>query len=558
MRRPRIALLLGAAPELAHEVAGRRLAPLATLEPAARERLTGDARAPGSPTPAARRRWPTASGSTCRPSATASGAARALPGHALDDPDERFELSLALRVGERVVLQQACCRIDGAAKAPFKLSRVLTGSDAGAKMERELETHRRALTAIATGCSARARGRGRGPRDDGAGVEGGRPAGGACCAEVVAVPDRQQRLLGHAAGATSGAAQPGWTLGPASAAEAALGAPLTEGAWVQPIADDAWSCRPRGDPAEIAAGRETLRLAFVAALQHLPPRQRAVLILREVLRWQATEVAELLDTSVASVNSALQRARATLSELDLDATDGPATIDDDQQDLLARYVDAFERYDMTRARRAAARGRRILDAAVPALGQGHRRTSWRSLTGTGCRTRGLACAGDIGQRRPGDRDLQPRRRGLLAVGDRRGRDLRGADQRAPPLHLPRALRPVRAAGPSRARARRLGRTARPGSISPGEASRISRPIPPRRVARCMRASRSTSTMSGQLASRWATSVSPPCSSTTTRVVACHARRALPQLRRPRRSELIGSTDELGVPAASERPWPRLR
>jgi RNA polymerase sigma-70 factor, ECF subfamily len=100
------------------------------------------------------------------------------------------------------------------------------------------------------------------------------------------------------------------------------------------------------DPAELAAERETIRLAFVAALQHLPPRQRAVLILREVLRWQATEVAELLDTTVASVNSALQRARAALAASDLSATDQAGPMDDAQRKLLARYVDAFERYDM--------------------------------------------------------------------------------------------------------------------------------------------------------------------------------------------------------------------
>ncbi len=135
-------------------------------------------------------------------------------------------------------------------------------------------------------------------------------------------------------------------LGPASAADAALGDPDAD-AWVQPVAD-ARVLPEGGDPAQVAEQRETLRLAFVAALQHLPPNQRAVLILREVLRWQATEVAELLETSVAAVNSALQRARATLAALDLDLdASGPATVDEDQRELLERYVDAFERYDMT-------------------------------------------------------------------------------------------------------------------------------------------------------------------------------------------------------------------
>ena len=133
-------------------------------------------------------------------------------------------------------------------------------------------------------------------------------------------------------------------LGPASTADAGLAPALPETAWLEPIPDGR-VLPSGGDPAEVAVARESIRLAFVAALQHLPPRQRAVLILREVLQWQATEVAELLDTSVASVNSALQRARATLATKDMDdRPDQPA--DDEQRALLARYVDAFERYDM--------------------------------------------------------------------------------------------------------------------------------------------------------------------------------------------------------------------
>jgi len=125
--------------------------------------------------------------------------------------------------------------------------------------------------------------------------------------------------------------------------EAVLGEPRGEHAFVQPVADER-VIDLAGDPADVVAARESIRLAFVAALQHLPARQRSVLILCEVLRWQATEVAELLDTSVASVNSALQRARATLSSLQAEALD--PTVDPAHQATLERYVDAFERYDI--------------------------------------------------------------------------------------------------------------------------------------------------------------------------------------------------------------------
>jgi RNA polymerase sigma-70 factor, ECF subfamily len=118
---------------------------------------------------------------------------------------------------------------------------------------------------------------------------------------------------------------------------------LPEVTWIEPVPDSVVS--PESDPADVAVAHETIRLAFVAALQHLPPRQRAVLILCEVLRWKAAEVAELLDTSVASVNSALQRARATLDSAEVE-TDPTARLDDDARELLARYVEAFEAYDM--------------------------------------------------------------------------------------------------------------------------------------------------------------------------------------------------------------------
>ena len=115
--------------------------------------------------------------------------------------------------------------------------------------------------------------------------------------------------------------------------------------WIEPIPENLIA--PDPDPADMAVERESIRLAFVAALQHLPPRQRAVLVLREVLRWEATEVAELLDTSVASVNSSLQRARATLAQSNVSTNDPLPRLSDADRAMLERYVGAFERYDIS-------------------------------------------------------------------------------------------------------------------------------------------------------------------------------------------------------------------
>ena len=154
------------------------------------------------------------------------------------------------------------------------------------------------------------------------------------------------------------------------------GAPIVENLrtpdqlWIEPMPDG--RVVADGDPADIVGARESVRLAFVAALQQLPARQRAVLILCEVLRWKASEVAELLETSVASVNSALQRARATLEASELTPSTTAPSVDAADAELLARYVAAFEAYDMD-ALPPDPRGRDAVDAAVRPLARGTRR-----------------------------------------------------------------------------------------------------------------------------------------------------------------------------------------
>lgn len=149
------------------------------------------------------------------------------------------------------------------------------------------------------------------------------------CVDMIRSPQRRARPM---------------DMGPATTtADVVLGDQRGEHAFVQPVADHR-VIDVDGDPADVAVARETIRLAFVAALQHLPARQRSVLILCEVLRWRATEVAALLETTVASVNSALQRARATLATAQGEALD--STVAPEHRTLLTRYVDAFERYDI--------------------------------------------------------------------------------------------------------------------------------------------------------------------------------------------------------------------
>ena len=252
-------------------------------------------------------------------------------------------------------------------------------------------------------------------------------------------------------------------LGPANRFDQGIGTPLPESAWVLPV-PDARVVPAAADPAEQAAVRESVRLAFVAALQHLPPRQRSVLVLREVLRFEASEVAELLDTTVASVNSALQRARATLGRDDVVPTTDVAALDAEHRALLDRYEDAFLRYDIEALVALLHEDATLTMPPFPVLAAG----------GTGGRpVLALARTGEVprlppdpgrGQRPARVRPVQALRRwhpprGLVPPG-RAGRGRRGRAHRLLPRH-PDGVPAVR---PAPGLARRLTRSLRARSL----------------------------------------------------------------------------------------------
>lgn len=174
-------------------------------------------------------------------------------------------------------------------------------------------------------------------------------------------------------------------LGPAGSGHATHpGEPRPDQIWVGPIPDSR-VLPEAADPATMVAQRESIRLAFVAALQHLPPRQRAVLILRDVLAWSAQEVADLLGTSVPGVNSALQRARATIAATDT-AAEVHKPLDDGQKELLTRYVKAFEEYDIEALTTLLHEDATLLMPPLPLWLRGHDDiAAWMTGTGGGCR-----------------------------------------------------------------------------------------------------------------------------------------------------------------------------
>lgn len=174
-------------------------------------------------------------------------------------------------------------------------------------------------------------------------------------------------------------------LSPAGSARAVLTVPSPEHTWITPIGDDVILVAD-DDPAATLLTRESVRLAFVAALQHLPAKQRAVLILRDVLSFSAAEVAELLETTVASANSALQRARATLAEHPGPDTDVRDPLDAAQQKLLDAYLEAFERYDIDALSKLLHEDAVLSMPPWPLWLQGHDEIgAWQLGTEIGCR-----------------------------------------------------------------------------------------------------------------------------------------------------------------------------
>ena len=258
-----------------------------------------------------------------------------------------------------------------------------------------------------------------------------------------------------------------------STADTPAAAMLPESEWVLPV-PDARVLPIDGDPAELAEARETIRLAFIAALQHLPPRQRAVLLLRDVVRWHATEVAELLETSDASVNSALQRARATIAASNITDSDPVMPMDDAQQELLDRYVDAFERYDMDSLTSL------IHEDAMQSMPPFELWLRGRDEILAFWQTQGAACAGSRlvptvanGQARVRPVPAQHHRRGPRPVGvaDPRHRRRRAGRAQLLPRHRD-PLPAVRTAAPSGALSRTgLGSAASRGLPMPAAPSR---------------------------------------------------------------------------------------
>lgn len=237
-------------------------------------------------------------------------------------------------------------------------------------------------------------------------------------------------------------------LGPAAVPGAALGAPLPPECFVEPM-PDARLVAAR-DPGEVAAERESVRLAFVAALQHLAPRQRATLVLRDVLCFSAAETADMLGTTTAATNSALQRARETLDRHRPSPSDPLDPVDAGQRELLERYVAAFEAHDVARL---AALLREDARTSMPPfrwwLGGG---ATIAALVGSGgCEGARLAPAAICG--RPGFGQYRPDDDGVLrpfalVLVETRGEAIAelttflGTGERFPEFGLPMVLEPI--------------------------------------------------------------------------------------------------------------------